>query len=86
MRHAQLRTTHARMRKLVVLERLSGRYPLQGSAHIAHGAALLAAPRWPSRRLVSGSSTLGRFGSTLGRLERGRLGACEQVSSSQPQA
>ena len=33
-----------------------GRYPPQDGAHIAHGAALLAAPRWPSRCLVSGST------------------------------
>ncbi len=47
--------------------RTPGRNPPQGGAHIAHGAA--PAPPWPSRRLVSGSSTLGSSGSTLGRVD-----------------
>jgi hypothetical protein len=46
--------------------RMPAWYPPQGGAHIAHGAALLAASCWPSHRLISGS-TYGSSGSMLGR-------------------
>ena len=39
---------HARMRNLVVLARLPGRYPPQCGAYNAHGTSLLEVPRWPS--------------------------------------
>ncbi len=44
---------HARMRKRAQFSHACGVHPPQGGAHTAHGAA--PAPRWPSRRLVSGS-------------------------------